>query len=289
MVLVQMCPPNPALSIGHLNIQSLNKIQVSDAFDYDSRRGCLRRKRRTELTSYPIIIGRFFKAIDNHDIWLEPFFLRICLTPPDSESSIPVGNIDLNPFVGGLLPSDLLSSRLTTARLRQQLSPHHEIPVFDPPISRRQWKVFWNSDVPFKARDVWYRLLHNKISCRLALHRAIPTIFADPYCPICYTAPDTSTHFIYSCQHKHPIWEYLWDTYFDTPFSQPDLHNALFSLQLPKVKVLYKSTSSFQFIACTLLAIWSSHWSVVFSDSRFVLPEVIKLFKKHVSALNRDE
>lgn len=178
---------------------------------------------------------------------------------------------------------------MTTARLRQELSPHYKLPFFDPQIAPRQWKVFWNEDIPFKARDVWYRLLHNKLPCRLTLRRTLPTIFVDPACLLCSSAPESCTHFVYSCQHKHPVWEYIWDMYFDTPFSQPALHRALFSLQLPKTKFMYKHTSSFQYLACTLLAIWSSHWSMTFSDSRFALPDVIKLFKKHVTSLNTVE
>ncbi|KAG1314597.1 hypothetical protein G6F64_001345 [Rhizopus arrhizus] len=282
-------PNDPSPPFARLKLNSWGKIQVSDAFTYDHRRGYLRRKTRTELTSYPRLIARFFRAIDNQDIWMEPFFLRLCLSPSDPALSIPLGTIDLNPFVEGLLPSYLLSSQLKTAQIRQVFSPQYEQPVFDPPISERQWKMFWNSNIPFKARDVWYRVLHNKLSCQLALHHAIPTIFEDPSCPLCSTNPENSTHFLYSCQYKHPIWEYLWDTYFDTPFSQPALHRALFSLQFPKVKYIYEQLSPFQFIACTLLAIWSSHWSVVFSESRFALPDVIKLFNKHLASYNRSE
>jgi hypothetical protein len=165
-------------------------------------------------------------------VCLEPFFLHLCSVPPDPALSIPRGSIDYTAFDAGLLPSDLLSTRMKTARLRQKLSPRYKVPVFDPTISERQWKMFWNSNIHFKSRDLWYRLLHHKLSCQLALHRAIPTIFDDPSCPLCHTNPEASTHFIYSCQHKHPIREYVWDTFFDTPFSQSALHCALFSLQL---------------------------------------------------------
>ncbi|KAG1540333.1 hypothetical protein G6F49_012159 [Rhizopus delemar] len=241
------------------------------------------------LRLFVLVIVIRVRAIDNHDIWLEPFFLRNFLIPPDQASQIPVGHIDFTPFVDGLLPSDLFSVKMTTARLRQELSPHYKLPFFDPQIAPRRWKVFWNEDIPFKARDVWYRLLHNKLPCRLTLRRTLPTIFVDPACLLCSSAPESCTHFVYSCQHKHPVWEYIWDMYFDTPFSQPALHRALFSLQLPKTKFMYKHTSSFQYLACTLLAIWSSHWSMTFSDSRFALPDVIKLFKKHVTSLNTVE
>ncbi|KAG1135274.1 hypothetical protein G6F37_012775 [Rhizopus arrhizus] len=105
---------------------------------YDHRQGYLRRKTRTELTSYPRLIARIFKAIDNHDIWMEPFFLRLCLSPSDPALSISMGTIELNLFVEGLLPSYLLSSQLKTAQLRPVLSPQYEQPVFDPPISERQ-------------------------------------------------------------------------------------------------------------------------------------------------------
>lgn len=285
----QSGPSDPSSSAIRLSHRNWSKIQVYDAFHYDSHQGCLRRKCRTDLEIFPVLIGRFFRAIDNHDIWLESFFLRNCLIPPDQASQIPVGHIDFTPFVDGLLPSDLFSVKMTTARLRQGLSPHHKPPFFDPQIAPRQWKMFWNEDIPFKARDVWYRLLHNKLPCRLTLHRTLPTIFIDPACLLCSSAPESCTHFVYSCQHKHPVWEYIWDTYFDTPFSQPALHHALFSLQIPKTKFMYKHTSSFQYLACTLLAIWSSHWSMTFSDSRFALPDVIKLFKKHVTSLNTVE
>ncbi|KAG1142775.1 hypothetical protein G6F37_007348 [Rhizopus arrhizus] len=210
------------------------------------------------------------------------------MIPHNSTLSIPMGMIDFTPFLEGLEPPDLFSVKMSTASLRSALLPHYSLPVFSPTISRRQWYMFWKEDIPLKARDVWYRLLHNKLPCRSTLHSTLPSFFVDPVCQICSTIAESSTHFVYSCHHKHPIWEYIWDTYIDTPFSQPALHSAIFSLNMPTVKSIYKNTSSFQFLACTLLAIWSSHWSFIFAGSRFALPEVITLIQKHLDTLNPD-
>jgi hypothetical protein len=160
--------------------------------------------------------------------------------------------------------------------------------IFDPPISAKQWSRFWKGDVPLKSRDVWYRIIYNKLSCRQNLHRLLPTSFTDLLCPLCSSAVEDPLHFVLTCHYKHPLWEYIWDAYFDQLFSQRAVKLAIFSLQLPKTNYAHRSHSSFQLIACAILSLWSAHWVFVFSETPFEFSVVLANVFKHLSKLQSE-
>ena len=104
----------------------------------------------------------------------------------------------------------------------------------------------------------------------------VPATLTDNLCSLCSAASEDSFHFIYACSHKRPVWESMWDIYFDPPFSTQVLRVAIFS-HLSDVKLAYKDiSSSFQFFSCTLLAIWSSHWVQLFNNTPFGFDTVIR-------------
>ncbi|KAG0874994.1 hypothetical protein G6F62_011255 [Rhizopus arrhizus] len=272
-------------AFARLSVPHWPKIQVSEAYSFDGR---FHRKQRRDLHISRIHITRFFKCLDEHKIRLEQFFLSHCSPTLPSSSLSTLGTVDFSPILNGLLPPDLFSSTFRTTDLRKALSPCVPSPIFDPPISAKQWSRFWKGDVPLKSRDVWYRIIFNKLSCRQNLHRLLPTSFTDPLCPLCSSAIEDPLHFVLTCHYKHPLWEYIWDVYFDQPFSQRAVKLAIFSLQLPKTNYAHRSHPPFQLIACAILSLWSAHWAFVFSETPFDFSTVLANVFKHLSKLQSE-
>ncbi|KAI9490985.1 hypothetical protein BDB00DRAFT_835538 [Zychaea mexicana] len=135
------------------------------------------------------------------------------------------------------------------------------------PLEKRQWKRFWLEPVSHTARNVWYRALHQKISCKAILHYTIPSSFPSPNCVFCSDTPDTITHFLYACPIKWTIWYTIWcDLFLFSPtFSQ--VHHAIFSLSFPSNP---SAVSSHMIISCILQGLWSTHWRYVFDQVPFL-------------------
>ncbi|KAG0848498.1 hypothetical protein G6F17_011598 [Rhizopus arrhizus] len=74
-------PNGPSSPIARLSLRSWSKIQVSDVFFFDSHRGCLRKKRRTDIDPFPFLISRFFKALEKKRYLARTFFsAQLCDT-----------------------------------------------------------------------------------------------------------------------------------------------------------------------------------------------------------------
>ncbi|KAI8875520.1 hypothetical protein K501DRAFT_202462 [Backusella circina FSU 941] len=77
------------------------------------------------------------------------------------------------------------------------------------------WNDFWSSNLHHTSRNVWYRLIHNKIPNPALLNCWIPHTFRNPYCHLCYTKyhpPElppllTNNRWFFDCPFTRPIWE----------------------------------------------------------------------------------
>ncbi|CAO3662876.1 unnamed protein product [Rhizopus stolonifer] len=118
--------------------KSWNHVFVHQAYILDTFHNRIRRRRRNELHSYPRIINRFFKALNNHQILLLDFFLLRCLTNPDCHIITDTGRVDFSWWAQALKPSWLISTDTTTFRFRQHLLPNPSLPTFSYAITGTQ-------------------------------------------------------------------------------------------------------------------------------------------------------
>ncbi|KAI8091610.1 hypothetical protein BDF21DRAFT_332639, partial [Thamnidium elegans] len=100
---------------------------------------------------------------------------------------------------------------------------------FGPPTVSRfsgsRRKTFWNTNINFRTKNVWYQLLHNKVNIRLVLHHVIPILVPSPNCPLCPRdqLQDTA-HMLIRCQRVRQIWKV-----FFIPLSSPPSTSPLIS------------------------------------------------------------
>ncbi|OAD80218.1 hypothetical protein PHYBLDRAFT_157465 [Phycomyces blakesleeanus NRRL 1555(-)] len=154
---------------------------------------------------------------------------------------------------------------------RTLCTPSPDNPV--PPLHTHQWRTFWSAPIHHSVRSLWFRALHNKLSCRSVLHQTVPTIFPDGSCPICGDIKESTSHFLFTCPPKFSAWTIFWSTHFGNVPSMQDIHSALFSFRLPPS--LTPDIPTVSLVSCILLAIWHHHWSFVFDDAPFLSTSVL--------------
>ncbi|OBZ81199.1 hypothetical protein A0J61_10752, partial [Choanephora cucurbitarum] len=137
------------------------------------------------------------------------------------------------------------------------------------PLRPPQWSTFWSLPLPLQARTIWYRLLHNRISCRSILHSRIPSEFPSPLCHICSTGEDTIDHFFFLCPPKLAVWLHILTSYINplirfVPSDVPHILRSIFRFQhttsLRDPSLPLSDLSQEQVFACTLQGIWQIHW-----------------------------
>jgi hypothetical protein len=68
-------------------------------------------------------------------------------------------------------------------------------------ISHNNRKAFISGSLHYIQRNVWYRLLHQKLFTRFNLHRITPASVEDKYCPLC-KLPGIEQHMLSTCIQK---------------------------------------------------------------------------------------
>jgi hypothetical protein len=135
------------------------------------------------------------------------------------------------------------------------------------------------SHLPLSApcRNIWYRLLHQKLPTRSLLARILPSRVDSPTCCICKLETEDYLHFLFNCPYKLTAWSSIWRTYFDTSLSPEGLRRAYFELFFPPVHSDITHVSAPVVFSSTLLAIWRHHWKLVFDSVPFRVSSVITL------------
>ncbi|KAI9489201.1 hypothetical protein BDB00DRAFT_844794 [Zychaea mexicana] len=216
--------------------------------------------------SHRNITIQFFQHIESQLLSYYPFFSQFYQNRPSTPLPFYSSIEALLASITFANPLKSLSTRLFRRTVTPQLinNPNSS---FIEPLEKRQWKRFWLEPVSHTARNVWYRALHQKISCKAILHYTIPSSFPSPNCVFCSDTPDTITHFLYACPIKWTIWYTIWcDLFLFSPtFSQ--VHHAIFSLSFPSNP---SAVSSHMIISCILQGLWSAHWRYVFDQVPFL-------------------
>ncbi|KAG2220706.1 hypothetical protein INT45_012570 [Circinella minor] len=153
------------------------------------------------------------------------------------------------------ISKDVFQYNLPTQQLhrhRAQFLPHfNHLPDWYPRASKAKWKTFWNSSFPHRAHTIWWRILHQKLSCKQRLHQLIPHVFTTPTC-VFRDSIDIPEHFVWACPIKQSVWRSIASRYLVSPRELTIDH--IISLSLPDLSVHpeFKLTF-FDIIATTLI------------------------------------
>jgi hypothetical protein len=77
-------------------------------------------------------------------------------------------------------------------------------------------ELFYRSPMHYSPRNVWYRLIHKKLSSRTRLFDMKLDWIDTDQCSMCML-PDDDKHLLFSCEHKADIWHRIFKTYIGSP------------------------------------------------------------------------
>ncbi|OAD65206.1 hypothetical protein PHYBLDRAFT_153684 [Phycomyces blakesleeanus NRRL 1555(-)] len=186
-----------------------------------------------------VTLNCILNRIRDHTMVLHPILFRACIPSfvlAFQQPDLPIrdgSSIDLQPLLSAQLPGQTWS-RLTTRSYRSACS--HQLsdarPIH-PPLIPRQLRSFWSFALPHQAQNVWFRGLHNKLSCRALLYRIMPSTVSSPLCTICQVSIETQEHFLLACPLKSAVWTGIWLEFFGTVPLPSALSNAFQSFVFP--------------------------------------------------------
>lgn len=170
-------------------------------------------------------------------------------------------------------------------------------PSSSSPLGAAKWKQFWALEIPLPARNIWFRILHGKVTTCQLLHQKLPSDFL-PSCRHCCSAQsvapppiETVENFLFSCPHKLEVWRHTLTLYLSLRFARIAYEeyvaflNFRFDIDRSSHE-LFPALSVLQVFACIQQAIWSAHYCQVFQHSPFISSNVI--YSIHRSLTNLD-
>lgn len=66
-----------------------------------------------------------------------------------------------------------------------------------PAISRRNWSLFYITSMQYSARNLWYKLIFDKVSSKTNLQRIIPQQVLDGFCQYCLMSEKNRVYAVY--------------------------------------------------------------------------------------------
>lgn len=234
----------------------------------------------------PGLIKLFYRHLDSNKILMNLFFVRQCLAPidmsPDTPNSIPT-RIDFIPIASQMIhpiPQAMIKfPRSKNKIVRQFMQPPSRTDSNPSPCTPSenypnsvQWDKFWTTSIHATARNIWYRIIHNKSPVISLLHHIILGEFPSPYCAYCPTVESTREHHFIACPQVWPIWEYfiIHQTQLFQPASSPTLQaivrKSVFSLDFPTTSLTQGVGSFPQLVGAILHSTWLSYINNIFHD-----------------------
>ncbi|KAL0083862.1 hypothetical protein F4703DRAFT_1738058 [Phycomyces blakesleeanus] len=272
------CLDLPILDVIQFSDQSIRltkgwrNLRVSDAFIYDESLQALHSRVSSERLGSRYIVAKLFRNLQNARVNLLPFFWRTTLPPLEHPEFIPTLRPELviaSPFVTALRTGCRHLKVFHTTHFRKVCQINPPLSNHGSTLTPTQWKKIWDFPIHHSVRNIWYRALHQSLSCSSHLHRIAPTTFPSPMCVLCINGIDSIEHFLYLCPLKRPVWSNAWQTYFGYQSEPFDVHRALFHLDLPNSANFEHYLDPSQAISCIILSLWRAHWRVIFDSAPF--------------------
>ena len=261
----------------------LEPSRLQDSLVFKSRAQC----------SNPGLLNKITRAVSSATLQFTTKF-QVYLVPPSGPipRDILNGGVDFSPYLCHKLNyQGIMVLSMTNTQLRDMYMRDH------PPINRSQVDLnrltmasFLHTKMPSAARNLWFRLIHNKVSSKANLAHILR--LPDEMCVYCGLR-ETTSHMLFTCPAHHEIWRNYFALVFvpSEPLNPGKLYEDVMALNLADYRLLDSPlrVSTFEAVTCVITAIWRAKWrnyfdSVDFDNQSVVDRAMINL--RHLSSLN---
>ncbi|KAG0812545.1 hypothetical protein G6F18_006385 [Rhizopus arrhizus] len=172
---------------------SAKKLIGHDLFIFEPNTQTIRYRLPTETIRFRNTTITVLTLLKTKQLLLQNFLIvHLFVAPRIAQSTGSPPLIDLSSCITSLISTS--DDPIVQTRF-QHLSPASPqyykslIPQKLPPdlvvLPPTKWKFFWRLQIPFKARTVWYRLIHKKLPTKQILNRYILPLHPTLNCQIC--------------------------------------------------------------------------------------------------------
>jgi len=129
------------------------------------------------------------------------------------------------------------------------------------------WNGFWKSSVPQRSRNILWRYLDSKLSCKKTLNYFTPRTCPSPLCTECDSEEDQD-HLLVTCINKSTVWQEALAEHTVQHLWPNQSIVKLLSTTPPTVTMKRESVFTlFQLVSAITLGIWNQHWTHHFQDT----------------------
>ncbi|KAG0915669.1 hypothetical protein G6F33_003124 [Rhizopus arrhizus] len=260
-------------------------------FERDFLSNGLQFKNRQHCGS-PNLLQKIKNAVLTGNLTFKPYFASLLSAEQhdlefDNEGNPTEPNINFDPFIQQMSYDDINITALKNRQLKTMFSFNSNSQITN--ISHNNWKAFISSPMHHIPRNVWYRLLHKKLSTRANLHRIIPAKVDDDYCHL-RKLPETEQHRLFTCIQKQDLWNAAFKKYLSNP-KDPNcssIFEDLSTLRLSKYYILHyhDKFTIYDFFATVIRFIWKAHWQQFFEQTPILDEIVLNQIQKELLKLS---
>lgn len=197
-------------SMNYLHNDSIKQSKTQNFLQINYKTKKLGFKERKNCRN-PNVMNRIKKAVDNDQIIFKQFIDK------DNVS----GNINFHPFVDKMKYQNLHMLQLQNRGCRFIVMDMMHMKVghhFNNNITKTKWKSFYQQNMHFSPRNLWYRMIHKQSSNRLALLIRRVTDMDNDRCLLCNEVEDAK-YLLIGCQHKLDIWDNTFKKFLGYPIT----------------------------------------------------------------------
>jgi hypothetical protein len=259
--------------------------RLQDSLIFKVRSGC----------SNPGLLLKITRAISSNTLSFTSM-CNIYLAPPSGPVFLSphTTTVDFSPYLCHKLNyQGTMVLSMTNAQLRAMYMRDH------PPITRPHVNLdrltnmasFLHTKMPSTARNLWFRMIHNKISSKANISHILR--LPDEICTYCGLR-ETTAHMLFTCPANREIWiNYFSLVFFPSaePLNLSKVYDDVMALNLSAYRLLdsHLRISVFEAVTCVITAIWRAKWRSFFDDVGFCNQSVVDramINLRHLSSLN---
>jgi hypothetical protein len=263
------------------------RSQVQTFFNLDPSTGSISFKTRTECDS-PYLLAKIKRLHNSNQLQFFGFFTKH-LQPETTQTQQPD---TFAPLLKQYHYNDKVIWNCHSKEIRTLFTNNLPLTLpkgFNKLIPQQQWKLFYKTPMHQSARNIWYKLIHNKLPTRQMLFQCQVTSVENDKCIQCNEIED-ARHLLISCPIKHDVWRAIFVEHVSDPTTTNPhrIYNDIKNLSLTRY-LLFKPAMKFNifdFFGTILRAIWAHHFLVFFQGVPFNPESIVKKINKELVKLS---
>ncbi|KAL7318362.1 hypothetical protein PS15m_004591 [Mucor circinelloides] len=247
-------------AVSYLRNPTAKRSLVQDFFKPNHNHTALQYMSRQDCRS-PYILAKIKRDHGNNQLLLHEFFANL-LQPNNAATTYTEGTTNLAQHFNHNQEVLWFCKNKTVRKLLLNNLPLVLPKDYNSNISPKQWKAFVRASMHQSPRNLWLKIIHNKVPCRRFLYRSHIKDIENDRCQQCNEIED-ARHLFIDCGNKLDVWQTTFNEHlsYPTTVNPHRIYKDIQNLTLSRYFIysLDLKINIFDFIATIIRAIWTHH------------------------------